>query len=166
MSRVTFQAEGFGVITVTACQGKIVALDFGAPVLEDENDSPSGDDTADGSVLREAVTALKMYFRGRGDDIDLPLAPAGTDYQRRVWEADRHIPRGQTRTYGEMARTVGGSPRSIGGANRANPIPILIPCHRVCAWNGIGGYAGTTQEGFQLQIKRRLLHLEGVHAPR
>ena len=164
MSRVTFQAEGFGVITVTARQGKIVALDFGVPVLE--HDSPSGDDTADGSVLREAVTALKMYFRSRGDDIDLPLAPAGTDYQRRVWEADRNIPRGQTRTYGEMARIVGGSPRSIGGANRENPIPILIPCHRVCAWNGIGGYAGTTQEGFQLQIKRRLLHLEGVHTPR
>ena len=81
MSRVTFQAEGFGVITVTARQGKIVALDFGVPVLE--HDSPSNDDTADGSVLREAVTALKMYFRGRGDDIDLPLAPAGTDYQRR-----------------------------------------------------------------------------------
>jgi methylated-DNA-[protein]-cysteine S-methyltransferase len=73
---------------------------------------------------------------------DLPLAPAGTAYQRRVWQALCDIPPGVTRTYADIARAVGGSPRAVGGANGRNPIPIVIPCHRVVATTGIGGYSG------------------------
>ncbi|EGO94805.1 methylated-DNA--[protein]-cysteine S-methyltransferase, partial [Acidiphilium sp. PM] len=93
---------------------------------------------------------------------DLALAPAGTEYQRRVWAYLRTIPRGETRTYGEVARDVGGSARAVGGANRANPIPILIPCHRVRAADGLGGYCGSSEEGWGLAMKRRLLALEGA----
>jgi methylated-DNA-[protein]-cysteine S-methyltransferase len=95
------------------------------------------------------------YFDGK-PLADLPLAPAGTDYQKKIWAALCAIPAGQTRTYVEIARVAGGSPRSVGGANSKNPIPILIPCHRVVAVAGIGGYSG----GDGLETKRRLLALE------
>ena len=87
---------------------------------------------------------------------DLPLAPAGTPYRQRVWAALCDIPYGATRTYTDIARVAGGGSRSVGGANGANPIPILIPCHRVVAVGGIGGYSG----GDGLETKRRLLRLE------
>ncbi|MGK0673659.1 MAG: methylated-DNA--[protein]-cysteine S-methyltransferase [Halothiobacillaceae bacterium] len=75
------------------------------------------------------------------------LAPAGTPFQQRVWRALAEIPLGQTRTYGELATRLGTSPRAVGGALRANPIPIIIPCHRILAAQGLGGYAGASEEG-------------------
>ncbi len=68
--------------------------------------------------------------------------PAGSPYRQKVWAALRQIPAGETRSYAEIARVAGGSPRSVGGANAANPIPILIPCHRVLGSAGLGGYSG------------------------
>ncbi len=101
---------------------------------------------------------LDEYFAGRRRVFELRLAPHGTSFQRRVWRALQAIPFGETITYGELARRVGKprAARAVGAANGANPIAIIIPCHRVVAANGSGGYAGG------LSIKRSLLALEGV----
>lgn len=108
-------------------------------------------------LLRAAREALLAYFAGERRDFDLPLAPAGTDFQRAVWDALRAIPYGQTRTYGEIAAAVGRpkAVRAVGQANHVNPLPIFIPCHRVVGKGGaLTGYAGG------LDLKRALLALE------
>ena len=108
-------------------------------------------------LLRAAREALLAYFAGERRDFDLPLAPAGTDFQRAVWDALRAIPYGQTRTYGEIAAAVGRpkAVRAVGQANHVNPLPIFIPCHRVVGKNGaLTGYAGG------LDLKGALLALE------
>ena len=108
-------------------------------------------------LLRAAREALLAYFAGERRDFDLPLAPAGTDFQRAVWETLRAIPYGQTRTYGEIAAAVGRprAVRAVGQANHVNPLPIFIPCHRVVGKGGaLTGYAGG------LDLKRALLALE------
>ncbi len=135
-----------GDLTLFEEDGAIVALEWGWGSLQD----PS-------SLLRKAKDALDAYFDGESAlPGDLPLNPVGTTYHRKVWAALRTIPHGQTRSYTEIAAIAGGSPRSVGGANAANPIPILIPCHRVLATSGLGGYSG----GEGLQTKRFLLALE------
>ncbi len=143
-----------GDLTLFAEDDAIVALEWGWGSLQE----PS-------ALLRQAKAALDAYFDGEAMlPANLPLNPGGTPYRRRVWAALRAIPHGQTRSYAEIARVAGGSPRSVGGANAANPIPILIPCHRVLATTGIGGYSG----GDGLDTKRLLLALEtrtkAVHA--
>lgn len=108
-------------------------------------------------LLRAAREALLAYFAGERRDFDLPLDPAGTDFQRAVWEALRAIPYGGTRTYGEIAAAVGRpkAVRAVGQANHVNPLPIFIPCHRVVGKGGaLTGYAGG------LYLKRALLALE------
>lgn len=92
---------------------------------------------------------------------DWPLAPVGTPYQQRVWRALRAIPAGQTVSYGALARRLKSGARAVAAACRANPIPVLIPCHRVVAAAGLGGYDGATA-GPQLARKRWLLHREGA----
>ena len=136
-----------GDITVSEEDGRIVALDWGWG--RDQHETP---------LLRRARDALHAYFDGAPVAFDLPLAPAGTPYRQRVWAALRRIPAGATRSYLQVARDVGGSARSVGGANAANPIPILIPCHRVVATGGLGGYSG----GDGLVTKRILLDLEAT----
>ena len=96
-------------------------------------------------LLRAARTQLLEYLSGARRAFDLPLDPAGTAFQRSVWEALRAIPYGQTRTYGEIAAAVGRprAVRAVGQANHVNPLPIFIPCHRVVGKNGaLTGYAG------------------------
>lgn len=108
-------------------------------------------------LLRAAREALLSYFAGERRDFDLPLDPAGTDFQRAVWEALKAIPYGGTRTYGEIAAAVGRpkAVRAVGQANHVNPLPIFIPCHRVVGKGGaLTGYAGG------LDLKRALLALE------
>ncbi len=134
-----------GDITVSEEDERIVALDWGW-----------GRDQAETPLLLRAREQLHAYFDGQRLAFDLPLAPPGTPYRHRVWAALQAIPPGQTRTYRDIARAAGGSARSVGGANGANPIPILIPCHRVVATGGIGGYSG----GDGLPTKRYLLELE------
>lgn len=134
-----------GDLTVSEQAGSIVAVDWGW-----------GRDQTETPLLRHARTQLFAYFDGALAEFDLPLAPAGTAYQRRVWDALRAIPYGRTATYAEVAATAGGVARSVGGANGSNPIPILIPCHRVVAAVGLGGYSG----GEGLDTKRWLLALE------
>ena len=111
-------------------------------------------------VLKETATQLEEYFAGERTAFDLPMELAGTDFQRVVWNELTRIPYGETISYGELARRVGrpNGPRAVGQANGRNPIPIIVPCHRVLASNGIGGYGGG------LKVKRALLALEGVTA--
>ena len=111
-------------------------------------------------VLKEAATQLQEYFAGERTDFDLPMELDGTPFQRGVWAALSRIPYGETISYGELARRVGRpkGPRAVGQANGRNPIAIIVPCHRVLASNGIGGYGGG------LPVKRALLALEGVTA--
>jgi methylated-DNA-[protein]-cysteine S-methyltransferase len=109
------------------------------------------------------ATQLREYLAGARRAFDLPLAAAATDFRRRVRSALREIPYGETRTYGEIADAVGcGSARAVGQANRHNPLPILVPCHRVVAAGGLGGYAGEAGDGASLDTKRWLLRLEGA----
>jgi methylated-DNA-[protein]-cysteine S-methyltransferase len=106
-----------------------------------------------------AEKASKQLERYRDDpDIvfDLPLLIEGSPLQRGVWQAMCAIPRGRTRTYGELARELGADPRAIGQACGDNRLPIVIPCHRVVAADGIGGFSHTT-EGYLIEVKRWLL---------
>ena len=113
-------------------------------------------------LLARAAQQLSEYFAGTRRDFDLPLDPAGTPFQRRVWTEMARIPFGATESYGALARKTGSVARAVGGACGANPIPIVIPCHRVVAeGGGLGGFSGGTGPA----TKRVLLELEGV-APR
>ena len=94
------------------------------------------------TLLLKAKLQLDDYFDGRRKSFHLPLAPQGSEYQRHVWSTLNKIPYGKTMSYGQIAATFNSSPRAVGGACGANPIPIVIPCHRVISANGIGGYSG------------------------
>jgi len=113
------------------------------------------------TVLKKALIQLKEYSESPAFVFDLPVNPKGTEFQCKVWAALQKIPSGQVRTYGEIARQLGTSPRAVGNACRKNPIPLIIPCHRVVSAQGIGGFAGET-EGQKISIKQQLLAHEGV----
>jgi len=109
-------------------------------------------------VLAEAERQLREYFSGTRREFDLPLNPSGTEFQKAVWRALQAIPCGETRSYAEIARAVNRPRafRAVGMANHCNPIPVIIPCHRVVGANGaLTGYAGG------LPFKEFLLRLEG-----
>ncbi len=107
---------------------------------------------------------LREYFAGARREFDLPLSAEGTEFQQRVWAALCDIPFGQTRSYADIARAIRSkAARAIGQANARNPIPIIVPCHRVLsAGGGIGGYMGSSEEGDGVALKRWLLRHEGV----
>ncbi|MER2527053.1 MAG: methylated-DNA--[protein]-cysteine S-methyltransferase [Candidatus Competibacter denitrificans] len=113
------------------------------------------------AATEAVVTQLIAYFHHPLASFNVPLAPAGTAFQQRVWAALQAIPIGSVLSYGELAQRLDTAPRAIGGACRSNPIPILIPCHRVVSRQGLGGYAGEVK-GEPLAIKRWLLRHEGV----
>ena len=112
------------------------------------------------ALAERAVRQLERYREDPDAKFDLPLLIEGTEFQRRLWQALREIPRGRTMTYGEMARKLGGSDhesaRAVGQACGDNRLPIVIPCHRVVAAGGIGGFSHTN-EGFLIDAKRWLL---------
>lgn len=111
------------------------------------------------AVIDAVAEQLAAYFAGELRGFDLPLAPAGTAFQQRVWAALRSIPYGTTATYRQIAEAVGNpaATRAVGTANARNPLPIIVPCHRVIGTDGsLTGYAGG------LEAKRHLLTLEGV----
>ena len=118
----------------------------GLPADREERDLP---------VFRETRRWLEAYFSGSAPDFLPPLAPEGTPFRRRVWEALLTIPYGETVTYGELAKRLSTAPRAVGSAVGRNPVSILIPCHRVVGSGGLTGYAGG------LERKRALLELEG-----
>ena len=138
-----------GALTVFEEEGAVVAVEWGSAAPAEAGETP---------LLRAARSQLQDYFDGARTAFDLPLAPRGTAFQRRVWDALCRIPPGETRSYAEIGRAVGcRAARAIGQANGANPIPILIPCHRVVGANGsLGGYSG----GEGAVTKRYLLDLE------
>ena len=103
-----------------------------------------------------AKEQLEAYRQNPDAKFDLPLVVEGTDLERAVWDAMCAIPRGRTRTYGELGRELGADPRAIGQACGDNRLPIVIPCHRVVAADGLGGFAHATS-GYLLEVKRWLL---------
>lgn len=104
---------------------------------------------------------IQSYFVSPGCDFDLPLETNGTDFQRRVWRVLQTIPAGKTLTYGDVARRLKSSARAVGNACRNNPVPLIVPCHRVVAKTNIGGFSGKTS-GASITRKRWLLNHEGV----
>ena len=122
-----------------------------------EHEIPSGLELNETELLREAGQQLTEYFAGQRRVFALPLAPAGTEFQRKVWQALCRIPYGETVSYQAVARAIGNEKavRAVGQANHKNPIPIIIPCHRVIGANGdLVGYGGG------LKIKETLLAME------
>lgn len=105
---------------------------------------------------------FQAYFRDPTHVFAIRPQLAGTPFQQRVWQMLRGLPCGEVRRYGELAEALGSSPRAVGNACRANPCPILVPCHRVVARRGLGGFAGQTA-GMSMDIKARLLQHEGVN---
>ena len=140
-----------GPLTIFEDSGAIVALEFGRGA----GGSGGGAETP---LLDQARRQLDEYFdRGRRQ-FDLPLAPQGSKFQRAVWDQMRSIAYGETLTYGAIARRLGSAARAVGGACGANPIPIIIPCHRVLGAGGkMTGYSG----GEGIETKLALLRLEG-----
>ncbi len=124
--------------------------------------APGIDVVEDPARTAEVRRQLEEYFAGRRSEFDLTLAPEGTPFELAVWEELRRIPFGETRSYGQVAAAVGrpGSARAVGRANGANPIPIVVPCHRVIGANGsLTGFGGG------LEAKARLLEIEGRSLP-
>ncbi|HEX3045077.1 MAG TPA: methylated-DNA--[protein]-cysteine S-methyltransferase [Bacillota bacterium] len=123
-----------------------------------KNGRQAGSIHRDPTFCREVIRELEEYFHGGRRRFTVPLAPEGTDFYQRVWKTLLSIPYGETRSYGEIAAATGNpkAQRAIGQANRKNPLPILIPCHRVIGKNGaMTGYLGD-----HLDIKRYLLEME------
>ncbi|QKE84041.1 methylated-DNA--[protein]-cysteine S-methyltransferase [Arthrobacter sp. NEB 688] len=142
-----------GALELVADDGALVAIRFDAagPVEEGADVPP---------VLAAARRQLAEYFAGERTVFDLPLRPAGTEFRQRVWRELAAVPWGTTTTYGALAARLGlppGASRAVGAANGANPLPVVLPCHRVVGSDGtLTGYAGG------LECKALLLHLEGV----
>lgn len=112
------------------------------------------------TLLRRAAEQLHDYFEGRRHNFDLPLAPAGTPFQCAAWEALARIPFGETRSYAQQAAALGRptATRAVGAANGRNPLPIVLPCHRVIGANGaLTGFGGG------IEVKRWLLDFEQAH---
>ena len=140
-----------GALTVRVdADGALVGIDLsGTP----------GEQPAQPDHCRQALRQLGQYFAGQRESFDLPLSVRGSEFQKQVWQALRQIPFGQAVSYGRLATTLGrpGAARAVGQANGANPIPIVVPCHRVIAGNGgLGGFSGG------LAAKRWLLAHEGI----
>src|SRR5262249_52186207 len=112
-------------------------------------------------VAERVCRQLDRYLADPEFRFDLPLARSGTPFQRRVWAQIAAIGPGQTRSYGEIAREIASAARAVGQACGANPLPLIVPCHRVLASSGIGGFAHR-DEGFPLAVKRWLLAHEGA----
>lgn len=112
-------------------------------------------------IVEQIQFELASYFQDPGHRWCLPIDPVGTPYRKRVWQCIQGIPAGQSRTYGDLARDLTSSPRAIGQAVGDNPIPIVIPCHRVLGVNGMGGFMHATQ-GFPITVKMWLMQHEGL----
>lgn len=148
-----------GPLTLAGDDGGLREIHFPG---KDEGARSGRTSREDRDPFREAIAQLEAYFSGELERFDLALAPAGTPFQLAVWSKLREIPYGETTTYGELARRIGvpAASRAVGAANGRNPLPIVIPCHRV-----IGSDGSLTGYGGGLEIKRRLLALEARRRP-
>lgn len=150
-----------GVLRLSSDGESLIGIDLPAGRRAGNAESDfSSTRSAPSSLLREATRQLKAYFAGKLREFDLPLSPVhGTDFQRRVWRELEHIPYGETISYAELARRIGqpAASRAVGAANGKNPLPIVVPCHRVIGADGtLTGYGGG------LPIKRWLLEHEAA----
>ncbi len=145
-----------GRLSITEADGAVVRIAWS----DYEAGEPQGQ-LGETPLLARAAEQLGEYFTGKRHDFDLPLAPRGTAFQRRVWTEMARIPYGATASYGALADKTGSVARAVGGACGANPIPIIIPCHRVLGAKGaLGGFSG----GTGVATKLALLEIEGVQA--
>jgi methylated-DNA-[protein]-cysteine S-methyltransferase len=150
----TVMQSVIGPLLIAADERGIHAIRF---ARGDEPAEPDHDWRRDDHLLREAVRQLEAWFAGEIREFDLPLAPVGTPFQHRVWDELLEVPYGTTATYAEIAARIGQptATRAVGAANGRNPIPIIVPCHRIIGSNGtLTGYAGG------VSIKRMLLAVE------
>ncbi|HEX9173074.1 MAG TPA: methylated-DNA--[protein]-cysteine S-methyltransferase [Telluria sp.] len=116
------------------------------------------------ALAEQAALQVEQYLQDPDFAFSLPLPPVGSAFQQRVWDAVRAIPRGTVRTYGQVAKHIGSAPRAVGQACGANWFPLVVPCHRVTATGGLGGFSNHDDEnGFHLSVKRWLLKHEGVN---
>jgi methylated-DNA-[protein]-cysteine S-methyltransferase len=152
MGRVTVDSP-LGPVTLAADSGRLTSVGLGGPPAEGEGPDP---------VLIEAARQIDAYFAQKLQVFDLPLGPAATDFQQRARAAMLAIAYGETASYGQLAAALGTAPRAVGLACARNPLPIIVPCHRVLGAAGsLGGYSG----GAGLETKRWLLaHEAGARA--
>jgi methylated-DNA-[protein]-cysteine S-methyltransferase len=152
----TLMESPVGELRIVEHDGAITAIEFSP--FRDHDGRPRGDRSDDNAVLAEAVRQLNAYFDRDLKEFDLPLNPAGSEFQRAVWAQLLEIGYGDTASYGEIAKRLGKSnaaSRAVGLANGSNPIPIVIPCHRVIGADGtLTGYAGG------IERKQTLLEIE------
>jgi methylated-DNA-[protein]-cysteine S-methyltransferase len=152
----TVVASPLGPLRLVEHNGALIAIEFSP--FRDSDGRPRGEENPDHPVLRRTADQLAEYFARERTEFDLPLAPLGSPWQRSVWEQLTKIGYGETASYGEIALRLGKSnaaSRAVGTANGSNPIPIVIPCHRVIGANGtLTGYAGG------IERKQLLLALE------
>lgn len=148
-------AAPFGALGIRSAAGALRELVYLPPRFQPQD--------ARDAVAALAADRIARYFDDPDAALALPLAEAGSAFQRRVWAAISAIPRGEVRTYGQIARQIGSAPRAVGQACGANWFPLIIPCHRVTAAGGLGGFAQHDDAGgFHLGVKRWLLAHEGV----
>jgi methylated-DNA-[protein]-cysteine S-methyltransferase len=147
----------FATLGITSTDAYVTGLRFLAPSVAAKVPKKN-------SIAFLACIQLQAYLDNPAFVFDVPIKLAGTHHRLTVWEAMREIPSGKTRTYGEVAASIHSSPRAVGGACGANPIPVIVPCHRIIAAGGdIGGFMGARgNEGFEIGIKRWLLEHEGA----
>ncbi len=145
MAQFSFHSS-VGDLTLSEEGGKIVSLDWGWSSLSHKTD-----------FLEKTKLLIDAYFDGQKPNFTIDLDPAGTDFQKNVWKAIMDIPYGKVTTYGEIANHLNSHPRAVGSACGLNPIPIIIPCHRVMGKKGqLTGYSG----GEGIETKQYLLNLE------
>jgi methylated-DNA-[protein]-cysteine S-methyltransferase len=145
----------FGAIGIRTEGGALRELVYLQPSFDEK---PPSD-----KIAEQAARQIQRYLKDPDFRFDLPLLPAGTEFQRKVWNVIAAIPRGEVLTYGQVAKHIKSAPRAVGQACGANWYPLVIPCHRVTATGGIGGFSNHDDEtGFHLGIKRWLLAHEAV----
>ncbi|MEJ2393250.1 MAG: methylated-DNA--[protein]-cysteine S-methyltransferase [Candidatus Thiodiazotropha sp.] len=142
----------FGRVGISMHQGRLVGVDY--------LDDPIPPYRSQAKGLEPVLKGIEHYMKDAQSDFDVDIELTGTPFQQQVWRELQAIPAGQTLTYGQLAERIGSGARAVGNACRANPCPLVIPCHRVVAASGLGGFAGQ-RSGRKLEVKRWLLQHEG-----
>lgn len=153
MDRMTIDTP-VGPILIEGDESGVSLIEIGTSESATTGAQPEGS-----TPVARAARQLQAYFAGERCDFSVPLSPKGTEFQRRVWHELERIPYGRTISYGELAKRVGNpnASRAVGAANGANPLPIVVPCHRVIGANGT-----LTGFGAGIDVKAKLLEIEGV----
>lgn len=148
IGKLSFETP-LGQMTLTADSDSLVGLSWGQVRAASDDDHPETS-VAGTNLLQEVRCQIEAYFSGALSQFDVPLSVRGSDFQRQVCDAMLEIPLGETRTYGDLAQRCGAPAQAIGAACGGNPIPLIIPCHRVLGANGLGGYSG--QGGIETKV--------------